>query len=122
MTEQAEESGKPANVVEKMVEGRLRKFYQEFVLVEQAFVMDPDVTVGKFIETHAKELGATMNLKGFANLKSARESRRRRPISPLKSPMSANPEFCLCGTRGFADRVGGPAKPMRRAARSLVAI
>ncbi len=34
-----------------MVEGRIRKFYQESVLVEQAFVMDPDATVGKFIET-----------------------------------------------------------------------
>lgn len=61
----ASESGKPANVVEKMVEGRIRKFYQESVLVEQAFVMDPDVTVGKFIETAAKNMGATVELKGF---------------------------------------------------------
>jgi len=61
----ASESGKPANVVEKMVEGRIRKFYQESVLVEQAFVMDPDVTVGKFIETAAKNLGAAVELKGF---------------------------------------------------------
>ena len=65
LSEQAKESGKPANVVEKMVEGRLRKFYQESVLVEQAFVMDPDTTVGKFIEKHAKELGTPINLKGF---------------------------------------------------------
>ena len=41
LTAQAAESGKPANVIEKMVEGRIRKFYQESVLVEQAFVMDP---------------------------------------------------------------------------------
>ena len=61
----ASESGKPANVVEKMVEGRIRKFYQESVLVEQAFVMDPDVTVGKFIETAAKNMGAAVELKGF---------------------------------------------------------
>ena len=61
----AAESGKPVNVVEKMVEGRLRKFYQESVLVEQAFVMDPDTTVGKFIEKHAQELGAPVKLKGF---------------------------------------------------------
>ncbi len=61
----ASESGKPANVVEKMVEGRIRKFYQESVLVEQAFVMDPDVTVGKFIENAAKNLGAAVELKGF---------------------------------------------------------
>lgn len=65
LTEQAQGSGKPANVVEKMVEGRIRKFYQESVLVEQAFVMDPDTTVGKFIEKHVKELGAPIALKGF---------------------------------------------------------
>ncbi len=65
LTEQAKESGKPANVIEKMVEGRVRKFYQESVLVEQAFVMDPDTTVGKFIEDSAKEAGAPVKLNGF---------------------------------------------------------
>jgi elongation factor Ts len=65
LTEQAKESGKPAAVIEKMVEGRIRKFYQESVLVEQAFVMDPDVTVGAFIEKHAKEFGVPVTLKGF---------------------------------------------------------
>jgi elongation factor Ts len=65
LTAQAAESGKPANVIEKMVEGRIRKFYQESVLVEQAFVMDPDVTVGGFIEKHAKEFGTAVTLKGF---------------------------------------------------------
>jgi elongation factor Ts len=65
LTAQAAESGKPAAVIEKMVEGRLRKFYQESVLVEQAFVMDPDTTVGKFIETAAKNMNAPVKLKGF---------------------------------------------------------
>jgi elongation factor Ts len=65
LTAQAAESGKPANVIEKMVEGRIRKFYQESVLVEQAFVMDPDVTVGKFIENAGKNMGADVRLKGF---------------------------------------------------------
>jgi len=65
LTAQAAESGKPAPVIEKMVEGRIRKFYQESVLVEQAFVMDPDVTVGGFIEKVGKELGAPVKLKGF---------------------------------------------------------
>ena len=65
LTEQAKESGKPANVIEKMVEGRIRKFYQESVLVEQAFVMDPDVTVAAFIEKAGKEMGAAVKLKGF---------------------------------------------------------
>ncbi len=65
LTEQAKESGKPDNVIEKMVEGRIRKFFQESVLVEQAFVMDPDQTVGKFLEASAKELGAEVKLLGF---------------------------------------------------------
>ena len=65
LTEQAKESGKPAAVIEKMVEGRIRKFYQESVLVEQAFVMDPDVTVGAFIEKHAKEFATPVKLVGF---------------------------------------------------------
>jgi elongation factor Ts len=47
LRKQAEDSGKPPNVLEKMVEGRLRKYFAEVVLVEQALVMDPDRTVEK---------------------------------------------------------------------------
>jgi len=50
LTQQALNEGKPANIVEKMVEGRLSKFYQEVVLLEQAFVKDPDITVGKLVQ------------------------------------------------------------------------
>ncbi|HBN93846.1 MAG TPA: elongation factor Ts, partial [Hyphomonas sp.] len=60
---QARESGKPDNVIEKMIVGRMQKFYKEVVLVEQPFVMNPDQTVGKFLE----EQGAT--LKGFVHFK-----------------------------------------------------
>lgn len=63
LTDQAKASGKPDNVIEKMIEGRLRKFYQEVVLVEQPFVMNPDQTVGKFLQ----EAGA--ELAGFAMFK-----------------------------------------------------
>lgn len=59
LTEQARESGKPDNVIEKMIEGRMKKFFKEVVLVEQPFVMNPDQTVGEFIT----DSGAT--LKGF---------------------------------------------------------
>lgn len=55
-TEQANASGKPANVVEKIVEGRLNKFAEEICLVDQAFVMDPDRKVGEV----AKAAGATI--------------------------------------------------------------
>ena len=47
---QAEQEGKPENVVEKMVEGRLNKFYKEVVLREQPLVMDPDQSVKKVVE------------------------------------------------------------------------
>lgn len=54
---QAESSGKPANVIEKMVEGRIKKFLGEITLVGQPFVKDPDKTVGKLLQ----ERGATVS-------------------------------------------------------------
>ncbi len=65
LTEQAKESGKPANVIEKMVEGRLRKFYEEVVLLAQPFVHDPDLTVEKAVAAAAKEGGAPIKIAGF---------------------------------------------------------
>lgn len=56
LTEEARASGKPENVIEKMIEGRMKKFYKEVVLVEQAFVMDPDKTVGQFLADNGAEL------------------------------------------------------------------
>ena len=56
LTEEARASGKPDNVIEKMIEGRMKKFYKEVVLVEQAFVMDPDRTVGQFLSDGGAEL------------------------------------------------------------------
>jgi len=55
LTEQARESGKPDNVIEKMIEGRMKKFYKEVVLVEQQFVMNPDETVAEFITSQGGE-------------------------------------------------------------------
>jgi len=66
--EQAAESGKPANVVEKMIEGRIRKFYEEVVLLKQAFVMNPDQTVEQMVAEQAKALGAPIAIKGFVRL------------------------------------------------------
>jgi len=51
LTEQAQESGKPPEIVEKMVNGRVAKFLKEITLVGQAFVKDPDVSVGKLLDT-----------------------------------------------------------------------
>jgi elongation factor Ts len=68
LTAQAKESGRPDNIIEKMVEGRLRKFYEESVLTEQAFVIDPDKTVGAAVEEVAKEIGAPITVKGFVRM------------------------------------------------------
>jgi elongation factor Ts len=64
-SEQARQSGKPENIIEKMVEGRLRKFYEEVVLLKQGFVMNPDVTVEKALADAEKEIGAPAKLTGF---------------------------------------------------------
>lgn len=63
--EQALASGKPAEFVDKMVEGRLRKFYEEVVLEEQVFVMDGKTRIKDVVENQAKELGIPVKLVGF---------------------------------------------------------
>ena len=67
-TEQALESGKPAGVVEKMVEGRIRKFLEEVVLLKQSFVMNPDQTIEQLVADTGKSLGSPITIKGFARL------------------------------------------------------
>lgn len=63
--EQARESGKPENIIEKMVEGRMRKFYEEVVLLSQAFVINPDQTVGEAVKAAEKDAGAPIEVTGF---------------------------------------------------------
>lgn len=67
-SEQALASGKPPQVVEKMIEGRIRKFYEEVVLLKQAFVMNPDQTVEQLVAETAKTLGSPIKVVGFARL------------------------------------------------------
>jgi elongation factor Ts len=65
LSEQARESGKPENIIEKMVEGRLRKFYEEVVLLSQVFVIDGETRIEKAVEAAAKDVGAPVKLTGF---------------------------------------------------------
>ncbi|HXA38577.1 MAG TPA: translation elongation factor Ts [Phenylobacterium sp.] len=65
LTEQALESGKPIGVVEKMIEGRIRKWQEEVVLLKQPFVMNPDQTIEQLVAETAKTVGAPVALKGF---------------------------------------------------------
>ena len=63
--DKAKQSGKPAEIVEKMVEGSLRKFYEQAVLLEQTFVIDGESKVSAVLEKAAKEIGAPVKVTGF---------------------------------------------------------
>ena len=65
LSAEARESGKPEEIIGKMVEGRIRKFYEEVVLSKQAFVIDPDNTVEKAIKNAEGDVGAPITLKGL---------------------------------------------------------
>jgi len=65
-TQMAVESGKPREIAEKMVEGRIRKWQEEVVLLKQPFVMNPDQTIGQLVAETSKTLGAPVKLKAFA--------------------------------------------------------
>jgi elongation factor Ts len=58
-------AGKPANIVEKMLEGRMRKYYEDVVLMEQTYVVDQETKIAKVIENAGKEFGAPVELTGF---------------------------------------------------------
>ncbi|HXC90175.1 MAG TPA: translation elongation factor Ts [Stellaceae bacterium] len=66
LREQARSSGKSEGIVERMVEGRLRKFYEEVVLLEQIFVVDQETRIAKVVENAAKAAGGPIAVTGFA--------------------------------------------------------
>jgi elongation factor Ts len=63
--EQARASGKPDNILDKIVDGRMRKYYEEVVLLEQAFVIDTDLKVKDAVERLAEKLGTSVTVTGF---------------------------------------------------------
>jgi elongation factor Ts len=65
LREQAKASGKPDAIIDKMVEGRLRKYYEEVVLLDQIFVVDGETRIAKVVEATAKEAGAPIKIAGF---------------------------------------------------------
>jgi elongation factor Ts len=69
LVKQAAQSGKPEKVIEKMVEGRLQKFYSEVCLLEQPFVKDPDRTVGELLAAAGKELAGEPAVTGFVRFR-----------------------------------------------------
>ncbi len=68
LTEQARESGKPDHVIEKMIAGRMNKFFQEVCLLKQTFVINPDLTVEKAVKEAEAGVGAPVTVSGFVRL------------------------------------------------------
>lgn len=65
LTAQAVNEGKPQNIAEKMVQGRIAKYYKEVCLLDQPYVKDSDLSVGQYVENTAKALGGDIKVKGF---------------------------------------------------------
>ena len=66
--DQAKASGKPAEIIEKMVDGRMRKYYEEVCLIDQVSVMDGETKISQVIANAAKEIGAEIKLTGFVRM------------------------------------------------------
>lgn len=62
---QALNEGKPAHIVEKMVEGRISKYYEEFCLLEQPFVKDPDKTIATLVKEKISTIGENISIRRF---------------------------------------------------------
>ena len=71
--EQLKNSGKPEHVIEKIVEGKLEKFYEEACLYEQAYIKDPSITVEELIKTHIAKFGENIRVKRFARFRIGEE-------------------------------------------------
>ena len=62
---QALNEGKPAAIIDRMVEGRVKKYYEEFCLVNQAFIKDPSMTIEKLVKSYADKTGKALSIKRF---------------------------------------------------------
>jgi elongation factor Ts len=65
LTEQARTSGKPEEIIAKMVDGRIKKYYEDVVLMEQTYVVDGETRISQVIENASKALGSPVKLAGF---------------------------------------------------------
>jgi len=63
---QAKNEGKPEKIIEKMVEGRIEKFYSEKCLMDQAFIKDPDITIGQLVSGMISRIGENISIRRFA--------------------------------------------------------
>ncbi len=80
--------GKPPNVAEKMIEGRMAKFYEEICLLEQPFVKEPTITVGQLVKTKIAKLGENMGVARFSRFKVG-ETTITEPSGEASEPVAA---------------------------------
>ncbi|WP_374721854.1 translation elongation factor Ts [Peribacillus tepidiphilus] len=84
LTQQALNEGKPANIVEKMVEGRLGKFFEDICLVDQAFVKNPDVKVGQFIQSKGGKIADFVRYEVGEGIEKRQENFAEEVMSQVK--------------------------------------
>ena len=65
LRQQLKDTGKPEDILEKMMDGKMKKFYEENTLLDQKFVMDPSITVNEYIAQCAKELGSDIAVREY---------------------------------------------------------
>ncbi|MEO0229925.1 MAG: translation elongation factor Ts [candidate division WOR-3 bacterium] len=73
LREQLKREGKPDQVIEKIIEGKLQKFYQENVLYDQEFFMEPGVTIEEYVKQHIAKFSENIRIKRFARFKIGEE-------------------------------------------------
>lgn len=84
--EQARAEGKPDDIIEKMLEGRMRKFYEEICLLEQTFVVDGETKISKLLAAAEKDVGAPVKLTSFARFQLGEGSKKKLKTLPPRSP------------------------------------
>lgn len=84
--EQARAEGKPDDIIEKMLEGRMRKFYEEICLLEQTFVVDGETKISKLLAAAEKDVGAPVKLTSFARFQLGEGIEKKLKTLPPRSP------------------------------------
>ena len=78
-TEQSKKSGKPDEIIEKMIEGRMNKFFQENVLIEQSFVKNPDISISDLIAETIAKLGENISISRFTRFQLGETTSKTEP-------------------------------------------
>ena len=89
---QALNEGKPAQIVDKMVEGRVKKFYQDVCLLEQTFVKNPELTIQRYIEEKTLKIGEKISIRRFARFEMGEglEKRNENLAEEVEKQMKGN--------------------------------